>query len=44
MSCTLTIARYTSAQVRVVVRGGVEPPTYRFQQGLQVQTDPSHAI
>ena len=30
MSCASTITKLTSAQVRVVVRGGVEPPTFRF--------------
>jgi hypothetical protein len=30
MSCTLTITKRTSAQVNMVVRGGVEPPTFRF--------------
>ena len=29
-SCTLTITKRTSAQVRVVVRGGVEPSACRF--------------
>jgi hypothetical protein len=35
MSCTLTITKRTSAQVNVVVRGGVEPPTFRFS-GLRI--------
>jgi hypothetical protein len=44
MSCILTITNLTSAQVRVVVRGGVEPPTYRFQEALLVQVFPSLAV
>ena len=34
MICTLTIIKPASAQVRLVVRGGVEPPTFRFSGGL----------
>jgi hypothetical protein len=34
MTVTLTIMKRTSAQVRGVVRGGVEPPTFRFSGGL----------
>jgi hypothetical protein len=33
MICTLTIIKRTPMQVRVVVRGGVEPPTFRFSGG-----------
>jgi hypothetical protein len=37
MTCTLTIIKLTSAQVKVVVRGGVEPPTFRFSGGRSYQ-------
>ena len=33
-SCTLTITRRMSAQVRVVVRGRIELPTFRFSGGF----------
>ena len=40
MSCTLTITKRTSAQVRVVVvRGGVEPPTFRFSGASAASPD-----
>ena len=35
MTVTLTIMKRASAQVRGVVRGGVEPPTFRFS-GLRI--------
>src|SRR6516165_3484046 len=42
-NCTLTITKRTSAQVRVVVRGGVEPPTFRFSGVAYAQLTPHHA-
>ena len=37
--CSLTITERTSAQVRVVVRGGVEPPTFRFSGAFAASLD-----
>src|SRR6516164_2246670 len=37
MIVTLTIMERASVQVRVVVRGGVEPPTFRFSGGRSYQ-------
>jgi hypothetical protein len=34
MICILTIIKRTSAQVRVVVRGRIELPTFRFSGGF----------
>src|SRR4029077_5071071 len=40
-SCTLTITRCTSTQVRMVVRGRIELPTFRFSEaGITVSARP----
>jgi hypothetical protein len=37
MVVTLAITKHASPQVRMVVRGGVEPPTFRFSGGRSYQ-------